>query len=132
MRIRIIILITLGVLSLGTMLTACDYASPSRDVIHAEAVDELWGYEEMRSGAVRAWLAHDDLAGYCTGDPELIKRIKEYNGERVRLTFRRQKWSDEESPGFFSTTGCTSLYTGGGTIIIFKIVDIELWESSER
>jgi hypothetical protein len=85
----------------------------------------------MRSGAVRAWLAHDDIAGYCTGDPELVKRIKEYNGERVRLTYRRQKWSDEESPNFFGTEGCTSLLSGGTSTAIFKIVDIELWEGRD-
>jgi len=96
------------------------------DVIRAEAVDWVWGYEELRSGATRAWLRHDDIAGYCTSDEHLGSLIREYNGQMVVLEFKSSRWTGSES---WNTTGCNRLSTGSDSSTpIFLITGIRKWD----
>lgn len=122
---RLSYIVACSLIFIGIGLISCE-VSPASDVVHAEAVDWIWGYEELRSGSVRVWLRYDDVAGYCTGSKELVKLAKEHNGELVRIEFATSKWADKESPNFFSTEGCSKLTTGtDSSTPIFKILSIE-------
>ncbi len=99
---------------------------PSARVKKATAWDWVWGLEEMESGAVRVWFRHDNIAGYCTGDPELVKQLQELGGMPVEFNFETKDWADEESPNFFGTAGCSNLSTGSeSSTPIFKITAVK-------
>lgn len=119
-----ILFVLLGVLPIlfVGLLSSC--TSPGSDVVDAAAVDWLWGVENLRSGATRAWLRYDDIAGYCTSDPEIARELNDYIGEKVLLRFETKKWTDDES-GYNS--GCNNLPTGAeSSTPIFRITSVEL------
>lgn len=95
-------------------------------VVRAEAVDWVWGVEELGSGAARIWLRHDDIAGYCTADPTLAAIAKDTAGEMVKITFEQIRWRDDES-GY--TSGCSRLSSGESSTPIFKLTAIERLET---
>ena len=105
----------LFLLLLLTLIVAC--SGSTSFVEDATAADWIWGIEELSSGSVRVWLRHDNLAGYCSADPELAKEIKDYIGEFVLIHYESTRWTNE---------GCARLPTGVDTSTpIFKITDIE-------
>ena len=102
------------------LLAAC--SSPSTRVVRATATDWVWGVEELASGAARVWLRHDNLAGYCTTDIQLVAQVKEMEGKLVRIEFVSRKYADGESWG---ATGCSRLATGAeSSTPIFKLTGI--------
>jgi hypothetical protein len=114
------------ILVLGVLISAC-YPAGS-DVTHAEAVDYVWGYEELRSGAVRVWLRYDNIAGYCTSDSSLASKAKELNGRLVTITFETVHRGDNEAGRLWKETGCNRLRTGSeSSTPIFRMTDIELY-----
>lgn len=117
-------IIALLLLSIALVNTSCFAGS---DVVHAEAVDWVWGFEELRSGATRVWLRHDNIAGYCTSDPALASIAKEANGDKVLIAFKSMKYADDEN---WNSSGCNRLSTGTeSSTPIFKITDIRVLEA---
>jgi len=109
---------------LALALVSCN---PSGRVERAVAWDWVWGLEYLESGSVRVWFRHDNIAGYCTGDPALVEQIVELGGQPVEFEFERVDWASEENPGFSGVSGCSSLSTGtDSSTPIFKITSIEL------
>ncbi len=101
----------------------------SSRVARAEAVDWVWGVEELESGAARIWLRYDDIAGYCTADPQLTNLAKDAAGERVKITFESVRWRSEEDK---RATGCSRLMTGSeSSTPIFKLTGIEILGGEE-
>lgn len=111
------------------VLMGCEAASiesSSGFVVRAEAVDWIWGVEELGSGAARIWLRNDDIAGYCTADPTLAAQAKDMAGELVKITFEQVRWNSTEN-GY--STGCSRLSTGyEQSTPIFKLTGIERLE----
>lgn len=115
-------LILIILLSLFT-LVACDTWFASTHVIDAVAVDGLWGYEKLRSGAIRIWLEDDQIAGYCTSDPELAEKVMGLEGYTVKIHYETVGALDKEA---WNASGCSRLSLGTeSSTPIFRLTSIE-------
>jgi hypothetical protein len=81
-----IIWVVIILVIVGIVLTVL-FAPPTPTVGKATSFGTLATYEEMSNGAVRVWLQGNDTAVYCTDDPALINRIKEYGGQPVIVEY---------------------------------------------
>lgn len=117
-------IVTILMVTFAFISTGCD----AYKVRGATAWDWVWGVEPLESGAYRVWLRHDNIAGYCTADPELIEEVKELGGQPVVITYDHVDWDDEEANnGLLGNSGCGKLSTGTeSSTPIFQLTSIKL------
>lgn len=90
--------------------------------------DTLFSVEQTRNGNYRAWVTHDDVAGYCTMDrtigEELMTILQEWNGE-VIIEFRSINASDPEY-SFWHNSDCGEIRTGAdSSTAMFMLLSVE-------
>ncbi len=88
------------------------------------AQDWIWGTEILGSGASRVWFRYDNIAGYCTSDPDLAQKVIDLMGEEVEFSFKTKRPQDDES---WNRSGCARLSTGtDSSTPIFKLTCVEI------
>lgn len=103
------------------LLMSCKGVQVEKGVLR----DTIFSVEDMYNGSTRVWMTHDDIAGYCTLDPQIGQMahelLAEHDGE-VILEFQWVISGEERS--FWHRSDCGEVSSGGGSTEMFRIIDI--------
>lgn len=116
----VVLLLLVSLMSVG--------CTGAQAVVGGSVTDVVTNVEPRKSGTTIIWVRTDITSGYCTKDPEIVKKALEYKEYQVYVTIEYKSLSlGESDTDVLGLSGCDPEGEGIRTyrLISFRLANIE-------